>query len=186
MRLKYQLVASILVVFCVLKCGAPSEPKEYIHTQADFKITAPAGWRKTFEDHEMFEFRSGDYKLVEVGGFDIGVPSHELYDISNEEFLELLIASTMEGLDGYCIEAQMRDYTIEDEGRTVWGDRLAYHVTARGYSRMAEMDMKVDLVAIVYEEKSRMYFFASQIAENEYADAFFDIASMIASFQIIE
>ena len=186
MRLKYQFVICVLVLMCASMCSAPSEPKEYIHTQADFKITAPVGWRKTFEDHEMFEFRSGDYKLVEVGGFDIGVPSHELYDISNEEFLELLIASTLEGLNEYCIDAQMRDYMIEDEGKTVWGDRLAYHVTARGYSRIAEMDVKVDLVAIVYEEKSRMYFFASQIAENEYADAFFDIASMIASFQLIE
>lgn len=186
MRLKYHYTIIVLIIVCAIKCGGHSEPKEYMHTQAEFKITVPVGWKKTFEDHEMFEFRSGDYKLVEVGGFDLEVPPHELYNISNEEFSELLMASTLEGLDGYRIDAQITDYMIEDEGETVWGDRLAYHVTASGYSRSAETEMKIDLIAMVYEEKSRMYMLASQIAESEYPDTYFDIASMIASFQLIK
>lgn len=185
MKVRYCLIIIAVFLSCI-RCGAPSEPKEYIHARAGFKITAPAGWKKISEDFEMFEFRSGDYKLIEVGGFDLGIPPDDFYNLTDDEFFELLRESTREGLDGYCIEATIRDYTISDARETVWGDRIAYRVQAKGYSTEAMASMVVDIIAIVYEEKSRMYMFASQIDEKAYQETKKYLELMIASFQIIE
>ncbi|UCG90845.1 MAG: hypothetical protein JSV97_07075 [candidate division WOR-3 bacterium] len=178
-------VITAFFLSCV-HCGAPSEPKEYIHTRAGFKITAPAGWKKKSEDFEMFEFRSGDYKLVEVGGFALGIPPDDFYRLTDDDFFALLRESTREGLDSYCTEATIRDYTISDSRETVWGDRIAYRAQAKGYSNETMASMVVDIIAIVYEEKSRVYMFASQIDEKAYAQTKKYLELMIASFQIIE
>ncbi len=185
MAAKYKVVA-ILALLLSIKCGSDSEPKEYIHTQAGFKITAPAGWRKVSEDREMYEFRSGDLKLVEVGSFYLEIPPEDLYSLSNEDFRNMLMESTLEGLDGYCIEARIKDYKIEDQSKTEWGGEYAYRVRACGYSSEALEQMVVDIIAMVHEEKSRMYMFASQIVESDYTKTKADIEAMIASFKPIQ
>lgn len=186
MELKYKVVIIALALLLSINCGGDSEPKEYIHTQAGFKITAPAGWRKVSEDREMYEFRSGDLKLVEVGSFYLEIPPEDLYSLSNEDFGNMLMESTLEGLDGYCIEARIKDYKIEEQSDTRWGGALAYRVRASGYSTEALDHMVVDIIAMVHEEESRMYMFASQIVENDYAKTKVDIESMIASFKLIQ
>jgi len=185
MRIKYTVVVT-LVLLLSINCGGDSVPKEYIHTQAGLKITAPAGWRKVSEDHEMYEFRSGDLKLVEVGSFYLEIPSEDLHNLSNEDFHYMLMESTLEGLDGYCIEARIKDYKIEDQGETEWGGEYAYRVRASGYSAEALDQMVVDIIATVHKEESRMYMFASQIVESDYAKTKADIESMITSFKIIQ
>lgn len=185
MKIKYYMLISIAALWFI-DCGGPSEPKEYIHTQAGFKITTPAGWKKTSEDHEIYEFRSGDYKLVEVGGFDLPVPPEDLFSLPTDEFVSLLRESTLDGLDGYCLDARIRDYWVGDERETVWGDRIAYRVQAKGYSTEALTSMVIDIIAIVHEEKSRIYMFASQIKESIYPQTKKVLELMIASFQLTE
>jgi len=186
MEIKCKVVIITLVLLLSISCGGDSEPKEYIHTQAGFKITAPAGWQKVSEDHEMYEFRSGDLKLIEVGSFYLEIPSEDLYNLSNENIHYMLMKSTLEGLDGYCLEARIKDYKIEDQSETEWGGEYAYRVRARGYSADALDQMVVDIISMVHKEESRMYMFASQIVESEYRKTKPDIETMITSFTIIQ
>lgn len=185
MKVKFNLL--IIMAFLIfIGCGGGSEPKEYVHTRAGFKITAPAGWDKTNEDIEMYEFRSGDLKLVEVGGFDLPADTEDILSLSDEEFMVLLKQSTMDGLDGYCSEAKINGYQINEENEAEWGGEVAYRVQASGYSSEALATMIVDMIASVRKEKGRMYMFASQIEQSIYPKVKKDLELMIASFQILE
>ncbi len=174
----------VFILSLIINCGGDSEPKVYKHTRAGFSIKAPAGWRMVFEDHEMYEFRSGNLILIEVGGFDLEIPAEDLYNISNEDFGYMLMESTLDGLEGYCIEARIKDYKIEEQGETEWGGGYAYRVRASGYSSDALAQMVVDIIATIYEKENRMYMFASQIARSDYAEIKPELESMIESFKL--
>jgi hypothetical protein len=180
----YVLIVFVLLAFFI-RCGE-SEPKEYVHSRAGFKITAPGGWSKISEDSDMFEFRSGARRLIEVGGFDLGIAPSDLYALTYVEFNELLKESVLEGLDGYCEEAMIANYETTDLYGTDWGGESAFRVQATGYSEHAEADMIIDLLAMVHRESSRMYMFAAQIEEEMYQNTKQDIELMIASFQLLE
>lgn len=186
MKTRFSILIIIPVLLFFINCGGESVPKEYQHTRAGFIITAPAGWSKASEDNEMYEFRSGNYKLIEVGGFDLGVPSEDLYSISLGEFVSLLRESALDGLDGYCDEARIRNYMINEAGETRWGGETAYRLQASGYSDEASVSMILDMIVIVEKETSRMYMFASQIEENVYPKVEKDLELMIASFQVMQ
>lgn len=94
--------------------------------------------------------------------------------------------STLEGLDGYCLEARIKDYKIENKSTTEWGGEYAYRVRARGYSAETLDQMVVDIIAMVHKEESRMYMSASQIVESDYKKTKPDIETMITSFKIIQ
>lgn len=185
MKIKY-CIFSVFMLLLLMNCGGDSEPKEYIHTQAGFSIRAPAGWKKTLEDHEMYEFRSGNLKLIEVGGFDLDIPAEDLHSISDDDFWYMLKESTLDGLDGYCIEATIKGYKIEEQGETEWGGGYAYRVRASGYSSDALSQMVVDIIATIYEKENRMYMFASQVAKSDYEKTKPDLESMIKSFKLLQ
>jgi hypothetical protein len=187
MRTKYYTII-LASVFLLLSCGEeakPQEPKEYIHRQAGFKIMAPAGWEKTDVDSEHFEFRSGSFKLIEVGGFSLELDPNAFQDFTNEEFMDLLRESTMEGFWGYCEDARIRNYEIIEKKDTGWDNLPAYRVTASGYSDIAQTDMVVDIIAIVYDSKSMIYMFASQIDKTEYQKTKPHLESTITSFKLL-
>jgi hypothetical protein len=187
MRRVIFLLCAICVVGVLMQCErGPAEPTEYTHKTARFKITMPAHWSKLNEDEEMFEFRRGGMRLVEVGGFDIGIPASDFEDIPEEGIKKLIKEATQEGFLGYCEEAEINDYTIEGEDFTTWGGQLAYHIKANGYSDYAEEDMIVNIVANIHPEKSRMYMFASQIAKQYYEDIEPNLVKTIGSFKVIE
>ncbi|KPJ72142.1 hypothetical protein AMJ52_07280 [candidate division TA06 bacterium DG_78] len=185
MKKRYYAIIVVVLLMFFIRCGE-SEPKEYMHSRAGFKITAPGGWSKMSEDNEMYEFRSGSRKLIEVGGFDLGIPPTDLYALTYAEFNTMLKESVLEGLDGYCEEAMIANYKTTDLYGLEWGGESAFRVQATGYSKNAEADMVVDILAIVHKETSRMYMFAAQIEEGMYDDAKQDIELMIASFQLLE
>jgi hypothetical protein len=176
----------LVLVMVYLHCGGPSEATEYIHQGARFKITIPAGWVKISEDNEMYEFRSGDYKLIEVGGFDLELTRDELTGITDAEVADWIEESTLEGLEGYCDEARIVGYTIQKEGPMTWGGLPAYGVQISGYSEEAEQTMIVDLIAAMSTETGYMYMFASQIAENMYQDTQTGLDVAIKSFQLVQ
>jgi hypothetical protein len=180
----YVLIVVVLMVFFI-RCGE-SEPKEYVHTAAGFKITAPGGWSKISEDNEMYEFRSGNRKLIEVGGFDLGIAPTDLYALTYAEFNTMIKEAVLEGLDGYCEEAMIANYEAKDLYGLEWGGESAFRVQATGYSKHAEVDMVVDILAMVHKESSCMYMFAAQIEEGTYPDTKQDIELMITSFQLLE
>ncbi len=179
------MIAVLITVVLFLHCGGPSEAMEYTHGSARFKITIPAGWEKISEDNEMFEFRSGDSKLIEVGGFDLELTRDELTGITDAEVAEWIEESTHEGLEGYCDEARIVGYTIQKEGPMTWGGLPAYSVQIRGYSEEADKTMIVDLIAAMSIETGYMYMFASQIAESMYQDIKSGLDAAVASFQLV-
>lgn len=185
MKKKYYVLIVVVLMVFFIRCGE-SEPKEYTHTSAGFKITAPGGWSKISEDNEMYEFRAGSRRLIEVGGFDLGIPPEDLYALTYAEFNTMLKESVLEGLDGYCEEAMIADYEAKDLYGLEWGGESAFRVQATGYSKNAEVDMVVDILAMVHKETSRMYMFAAQIEEGMYDDAKQDIELTIASFRLLE
>jgi hypothetical protein len=178
-------VFSILMLFIFTGCGDHRRSKEYSHAQAGFKITIPGGWNKTGGDSEMYEFRSGNLKLIEVGGFDLPVGVEVLYGLPSDEFLNTLKQATLDGLDGYCEEARITGYRINEQYETMWGGEPAYRVQASGYSNEALASMVVDIVALVYREKARMYMFISQIEEASYSRTKYEIEGIITSFQLL-
>jgi hypothetical protein len=180
------LSVGLIVALFVLGCGGPSEPQTFAHSQASFKITIPAGWSKISEDSEMYEFRDGDLKLIEVGGFDMELSEEDFEGVSDEEFMDLLEESTLDGLEGYCDEAEIPNYTINSQGHTTWGGIPAYRLQAQGYSNAAEEEMIVDLLASINKGNGFMYMFASQIAENMYNKAKADLENAIMSFTLME
>jgi hypothetical protein len=185
MKKRYYVLIIVVLMLFFIRCGE-SEPKEYVHAAAGFKITAPGGWSKMSEDNEMYEFRSGSRKLIEVGGFDLGIAPSDLYALTYAEYNTLLKESVLEGLDGYCEEAMIANYEATDLYGLEWGGESAFRVQATGYSKHAEADMVVDILAMVHRETSRMYMFAAQIEEDMYQTTKQDIELMIASFQLLE
>jgi hypothetical protein len=178
-------IAVFVLGVLFLHCGGPSQAMEYTHLRAGFKITIPAGWAKISEDSEMFEFRSGDFKLIEVGGFDLELTRDELAGITDAEVAEWIEESTHEGLEGYCDEARIVGYTIQKEGPITWGGLPAYSVQIQGYSEEADKTMIVDLIAAMSTETGFMYMFASQVAESMYLDVKTGLDTAIKSFQIV-
>ncbi|UCC12194.1 MAG: hypothetical protein JSW02_01265 [candidate division WOR-3 bacterium] len=186
MRYAKLFIAVLFIGTLLLHCGGPSEAMEYTHSRAGFKITIPAGWTKISEDNEMFEFRSGDLKLIEVGGFDLELTMDELSGITDAEVAEWIEESTHEGLEGYCDEARIVGYTIQKEGPMTWGGLPAYSVQIRGYSEEADKTMIVDLIAAMSIETGYMYMFASQIAESMYQDVRSGLDAAITSFKLTQ
>lgn len=187
MRKRYNLLLLIIALLICLRCEPPSEPTEYTHTQAGFKVVCPAGWSKIDEDKEMYEFRSGSVKLIEVGGFDLEMPEDTLNAIFAEG-VNVLEELTLDGLEGYNEEAKLVSIRIDDQYQTTWGGESAYRVRETGYSEEAEVSMVVDLVACLFTKNGRvyMYMFASQIAESEYQKIKSELETTIASFQILK
>jgi hypothetical protein len=185
MKKRYYMLFVVVLLIFFIRCGE-SEPKEYVHTAAGFKITAPGGWSKISEDNEMYEFRSGVRKLIEVGGFDLGIAPSDLYALTYAEFNTMLKELVLEGLDGYCEEAMIADYKATDLYGLEWGGESAFRVQATGYSKHTEADMVVDILAMIHRETSRMYMFAVQIEEGMYQNTKQDIELMIASFRLLE
>jgi hypothetical protein len=184
MKTKYLVVP--LAFLLIVHCGEPTAPREYVHTQAGFKITVPQGWRKTAEDKDMYEFRSGDRKLIEVGSFPMDVTTEEFGLLSDEDFFDMLKESAVGGLDAYCNEAHITGYRMTDQRETVWAGIGGFRMQVRGTSTQAMVPVVVDLVIIIFEAKSRMFMFISQIEESVYPSIKSDLESMITSFQLIE
>jgi hypothetical protein len=187
MKKYYCLLVFVIMAFVVSTC-APSEPVEYVHEKAGFKITIPAGWTKMSEDSEMYEFRSGNYKLIEVIGFDLELAQQDIADLTDSEFKNMVRQSALDGLEGYCDEAEIQDYVVEKQRETTWGGYDAYRVKAVGFSNAADKKMVVDLIASFVMRDNRLYayLYASQISEDVYKDIEDSIETTIASFQIIE
>lgn len=185
MRKTQLLLLITAVIFVAVRCGeGPSEPVVHTHTQAGFKITAPAGWSLMSQDEEMFEFRHGDVQLIEVGGFDLEMGPEDFEDVSMDEFMNTLRDGTRDGLDGYCEEAEIVDWRVKEQKETTWGGEPAYHIRAEGYSEAAETDMVVDLVSCMHKQSGFMYMFASQIAAGDYEKVKTDLKATISSFTI--
>lgn len=182
---KMQLLLLITaVVFVGLQCGGPSEPTEHNHMQAGFKITLPAGWSLMSQDEEMCEFRHGDVQLIEIGGFDLEMGPEDFEDVPVEEFMNTLREGTLDGLDGYCEEAEIVNWEIREQKATTWGGEPAFHINAKGYSEAAETEMVVDLLSCLHKQSGFMYMFASQIAADDYEKVKADVEATIASFKI--
>jgi len=185
MKAKHLIIVLIPAVLFFIRCGTPPAPEDYIHTTAGFKFTVTAGWNKADEDKERYEFRQGNYKLVEVGGFDLEVKPEELTQLNDELTGAMLKESTMGGLEGYCTEAHIKNYSITEEGSTTWCGLPAYKVKAKGYSDEVSASVTVDIIVALLKSKARMYMFSSQIVDSEYSKVQNDLQTMIASFQLL-
>jgi hypothetical protein len=167
-----------------LQC-APSEPKEYVHGQAGFKITLPGGWSKTSEDNELFEFRAGNTRLIEVASFDFEVSREEMASLTEQDITDFLTDFSGDGITEYCAEANIRDHSTIEKSMTTWDGNPAYRLKARGYSGEIDASVIVDIIIMIDKSKARGYLFAAQIAESEYEKIKADIESAIASFRSI-
>lgn len=185
---KLHLINVVLLAgFFIIACGgAPAEPVVYTHQNAGFKITVPGGWKKMSEDPEMYEFRMGNFKLIEVGGFDLEFTPEELADITVEDIADIVKEATMSGLEGYCEEATIEDWTIDQEGETTWGGIPGYRAQVKGYSEEADKDMVVDLIGIFNIKNGFMYMFASQIETGAYDKTRPELEACISSFALID
>jgi hypothetical protein len=132
----------------------------------------------------MFEFRSGDVKLIEVGGFDFGMTGADFEEMPDNEFKDWMRDASLGGLEGYCGEAEIQDWTIDEQYHITWGGLEAYRVRAQGFSNAADVDMIVDLVAAINLDNGMLYMFASQIAKNQYEGSKKDIEAAITSFHV--
>jgi hypothetical protein len=181
------LVMAIIPVMIMplVRCGPPPAAKEYTHTTSGFKFTAAAGWNLVDQDSERYEFRLGNYKLVEVAGFDLELKPSDLAELDDELTGALLKESTMGGLEGYCEEARIKNYNITEEGPTTWGGLPGYQIKARGYSEEVTDNVAVDIIVAVVKSKARMYMLASQILESDYTKTEPDLLQMISSFQLL-
>jgi hypothetical protein len=187
MNIKHFMSIVVLTALIIVACsgGAPSEPVVYTHQKAGFKITAPAGWKKMSEDSEMYEFRMGNFKLIEVGGFDLEFTAEELADITITDIADIVKEATMGGLEGYCEEATIDNWNLDNEAETTWGGVPGYRVKARGYSEEADKDMIVDLIGIFNVKNGYMYMFASQIETGVYDKTKPELEACIASFAFL-
>jgi hypothetical protein len=174
----------ITFIILIVGCAGPSAPKVYTHEQAGFSVTCPAGWSLMSQDAEMFEFRSGDVKLIEIGGFNFGVSTAELEEMSDADFKDFMKDASLGGLEGYCSEAEIQDWMIDEQYHTTWGGLEAYRVRARGFSNAADVDMVVDLVAAYNFDNGMLYMFASQIAKNQYEGTKKDMEAALTSFRV--
>jgi hypothetical protein len=187
MNKNYCTFMFLTAVFALTAC-APSEPVTYNHEKAGFRITVPAGWAKMSEDDEMYEFRSGDYKLIEVVGFDLELTEEDIQDLTDSEYQDMVRKAAIDGLEGYCEEAEITDYRIQQQYETTWGGHDAYRMKASGYSEAAEKSMVVDLLASFVMKKNHLfaYLLASQIAQDEYDATKSSLEACFASFRLIE
>ncbi|MBN2621414.1 hypothetical protein JXB22_10040 [candidate division WOR-3 bacterium] len=174
----------VTFIILIVGCAGPSEPKVYTHEQAHFSVTCPAGWSLISQDGEMFEFRSGDVKLIEVGGFDFGLTSADFEEMSDSEFKDWMKDASLGGLEGYCSEAEIQEWTIDEQYHATWGGLEAYRVRAQGFSNAADVDMVVDLVAAINLDNGMLYMFASQIAKSQYEGAKKDMDAALTSFRV--
>ena len=174
----------IVVIILFIGCGGPSEPKVYTHEQAMFSVTCPAGWSLISQDAEMYEFRKGDVKLIEVGGFDFGMTEEDFADMSDADFKDFMREASLGGLEGYCEEAEIRDWTIDEQYHATWGGLQSYRIHAKGFSDAADVNMVIDLIAAVNMDSGLLYMFASQIAHDQYSSTKTDVEAVIQSFRV--
>ena len=120
------------------------------------------------EDSEMCEYRMGNFKLIEVGGFDLEFTPEELADITVTDIADIVKEATLGGLEGYCEEATIKGWSMDYEGETTWGGIPGYRVKTKGYSDEAGKNMVVDLIGIFNIRNGYMYMFASQIETGVY------------------
>jgi len=172
-----------IAVILMIGCAGSSEPKVYNHTEAYFAVTCPAGWSLISQDSEMYEFRRGDVKLIEVGGFEFG-DIEEFLDMPDAEFKEFMRTASLDGLEGYCEEAEIMDYEIMEQYHTTWGGLGAYRIRAQGFSEAADVDMVLDLLAALNLKSGMLYMFASQIAKSQYDNTKADVETVINSFKV--
>jgi hypothetical protein len=172
-----------IIIVSIIGCAGSSEPTTYTHENARFTVTCPAGWSYISQDPEMFEFRKGDVKLIEIGGFEFGEADF-LLEMSDAEFAGFMRDASLDGLEGYCDEAAISDWTIDEQYHTTWGSLEAYRIRAHGYSDAAEVDMILDLIAAINFENGMLYMFASQIAKDQYEKTEAEIEAMIKSFRV--
>ena len=173
----------IIAFILMMGCEESSEPKVYNHTDAYFSVTCPGGWSLISEDSEMYEFRKGDVKLIEVGGFDFG-GVEEFIDMPDEQFKEFMRSASLDGLEGYCEEAEIRDWTIMEQYHTTWGGMAAYRIRAQGFSDAADVDMVLDLLAALNLKNGMLYMLASQIAKSQYEGTKADVETVVNSFKV--
>lgn len=179
---KFAYACMIIVIMLMIGCAGSSEPKVYSHEQAYFSVTCPSGWSLISQDSEMYEFRRGDVKLVEVGGFEFG-DVDDFIEMPESEFKEFMRTASLDGLEGYCEEAEITGWTIIEQFHTTWGGLKAYRVRAQGYSEPAEVDMMLDLLAALNLDNGMLYMFASQIEKGQYDNTKADVEMMIQSFR---
>jgi hypothetical protein len=174
----------IAVILIIVGCAESPEPKVYTHEQAQFSVTCPAGWRLISQDEEMYEFRKGDVRLIEVGGFDFGMTAADFEDMTDADLKDFMQEASLGGFEGYCEEAQITNWAIDEQYHTAWGGTNAYRIRAKGFSNTAEVDMIVDLIAAVSVDKGMLYMFASQVAQEQYSSTQAEVEATIKSFQI--
>jgi len=184
-RSKLAILAIIPIILLIVFCGPPPAPKDYTHATAGFKFTAAAGWNLVDQDDERYEFRLGSHKLVEVAGFDLELKPSDLAELDEELTGVLLKESTMGGLEGYCEEAKIKNYSVTEESPMIWAGLPGYRVKAKGYSDEVTDDVVVDIVVSVMKSKARMYMLASQIIESDYTKTQPELLQMINSFQLL-
>jgi len=180
-------VCLLIAVLCLIGCAGSSEPKVYSHSQARFSITCPAGWSLTSQDNEMYEFRRGDVKLIEVGGFIFSTDPEEIEymnSLSESELKEFLRSASLDGLEGYCEEAEIMNWTISDQFHMSWDGRPGYRIRANGYSDPAGVDMTLDLIAAIDMQSGMLYMLASQISKSQYEATKVDLEAAIQSFRV--
>jgi len=165
--------------------SAPSEPKEYTHTLGGFKVTAPAHWKLISEDHELYEFRRGNYKLIEVGSFDLDIPKGDLDMLTPDELSNTLEDESLRGLKNYCEGAKITGYRITERMPYKWDNMPGFRIKAVGYSDAASATMVIDVVMGLEKSQMRLYLFASQVAESDYEETSADLEMTIASFQLL-
>ena len=165
--------------------SAPSVPKEYIHTRAGFKITAPAHWKLISEDHETFEFRRGDCKLIEVGSFDLDITRADIEALTPDEFAAAIEEITLNAVKGYCEGAQITGYRVAERMPYKWENMPGFRMKIIGYSDAADENMVTDAIIGLNKEQLRIYGFFSQIIEADYDETADDLEMSIASFQLL-
>jgi len=179
------IAACVMFAILLVGCSGNSEPSEHVHNSARFKITIPAGWKLISEDDEMFEFRKGDTRLIEVGRFELDFTPDEMADMEDDEITEMLEQSSDGGFKSYCIDARISDYRIEQQNSRVWGGLPAYYIKARGFSNEIDESVVIDLLIAIHRDRCAMYLFASQVTRSNYEKTEQHIKSSIESFQVI-
>ena len=186
MKTRMMLFCVAISLFMIIGCSnAPKEPKEYIHTQAKFKITAPGKWYLDVEDAESFTFRRGKTRLIEVGSYSIPATTSELDNLSGEELSQALEDAALGGLSEYCKAVQLTGYRVDTRNRITWAGLPAYRIKVFGFAATIYETVEIDLLVTLDSRKSLMYIFISQIAKSEYDEAAEDIEKTIASFKTI-
>jgi len=190
--MKTQTIAIIAVIatLTIISCGgsgggASSVPTEYLHDAAGFKITAPAGWEMMDKSVETYEFRQGDYMLIEVGGFDLGKDLYETLNDPEFDYPLFLEDASLGFLKDYCKEAAITGYRVTLRNETSWGGMPAFRLKAEGFSAPINKTVTIDVLLAVNKSSCVAYVFASQIAKSKYDEASGEIETSIASFQVI-